>query len=51
MKASEENEAEIQESIQKAKPNGDYSYRNYNPAALKLLRPTLSINKLIGQTT
>lgn len=25
-------------------------YRHYNPTALKLLRPTNSINKLIGQT-
>lgn len=26
------------------------NYRHYNPTALKLLKPTHSINKLIGQT-
>ena len=26
-------------------------FKNYNPGALKLLRPTLSINKLIGETS
>ena len=26
------------------------NYRHYNPMALKLLKPTQSINKLIGQT-
>ena len=25
-------------------------YRHYNPTALKLLKPTSSINKLLGQT-
>ena len=27
-----------------------FKYRHYNPGALKLLKPTQSINKLIGQT-
>lgn len=46
MRLNEENEQKIQDSV----GSNSGQFRNYNPGALKLLRPTLSINKLIGET-
>lgn len=47
MRLNEENEEKIQESVK----SNSGKFTNYNPGALKLLRPTLSINKLIGETS
>ena len=46
MKMAEETEKEIQDSVK----SGSGQFRNYNPGALKLLRPTLTINKLLSET-
>jgi len=47
MQQAEETEQQIQDSVK----SGSQQFRNYNPGALKLLRPTLSINKLISETS
>ena len=47
MQLAEETEQQIQDSVK----SGSQQFRNYNPGALKLLRPTLSINKLISETS
>lgn len=46
MREFDENEQKIFESVK----SSSGKFMNYNPGALKLLRPTLSINKLIGET-
>ena len=47
MKTHEDNELEIQQTMQNNTIE-NFKYRNYNAEALKLLKPTLSINKLVN---
>ena len=50
MNAKERNEKAIQDFLRNPQRSGNFQYRAYNPMALKLLKPTQSINRLIGQS-
>ena len=50
MRDDEQNEFDIAENLRNMTID-NFKYRSYNPGAIKLLRPTQSINRLIGAST
>ena len=50
LRAWERQELEIMSYVKDQYNIDNFEYRNYNPNTLKLLKPTTSINRLIGST-